>query len=130
MGMTIHDSADLYVDKRQCVKCGKPTYRLGLESGDRERGEKEPLICNPCLITLRQDMHTEFELRQQVQKLQTKFWVLFWFLGIAFPVAVSLASLLIGKFLLYLIAPPRSPRCSGGGTARVVVAEDARRLEG
>jgi hypothetical protein len=43
MGITIDDTNDLYLDKRQCQICGKPTYRLGLESGDRERGERRNL---------------------------------------------------------------------------------------
>jgi hypothetical protein len=46
MPITIEDTDDLYFDKRQCVVCGKPTYRLGLESGDRDWGAKETLICN------------------------------------------------------------------------------------
>jgi hypothetical protein len=74
MGIILDDTNDLYLDKRQCLICGKPTYRLGLESGDRERGEMEPLICNPCLITIRRDMATEFDLRQQVKSLETKVW--------------------------------------------------------
>jgi hypothetical protein len=96
MGLTIHDTEDLYLDKRQREVCGKSTYRLGLESGDKERGDKEPLICNPCLITIRRDMHTEFDLRQKVQSLNTKVWLL----GVAFPLTFGVVCLLIGKYLL------------------------------
>jgi hypothetical protein len=96
MGLTIYDTGDMYLDKRQCEVCGKRTYRLGLKSGDYERGDKEPLICNPCLITIRRDMSTEFDLRMQVQSLQTKIWVL----GIGLSTASAIAGLLIGKFLL------------------------------
>jgi hypothetical protein len=71
MPITFADTDDLYVDKRDCAVCGNPTYRLGLESGDLARGEKEPLICNPCLITIRRDMHTEWELRGRVRSLET-----------------------------------------------------------
>jgi hypothetical protein len=96
MGLTFDDTEDLYLDKRQCEVCGKPTYRLGLESGDQERGDKEPLICNPCLITIRRDMATEFDLRQQVHSLETRLWVL----GFGFPVVFGIVGLLVGKFLL------------------------------
>jgi hypothetical protein len=96
MGITIDDNNELYLDKRQCLICGKPTYRLGLESGDRERGEMEPLICNPCLITIRRDMATEFDLRQQVKSLETKVWGL----SVGFSVVFGIAGLLVGKFLL------------------------------
>jgi hypothetical protein len=96
MGLTFDDTTDLYLDKRYCKVCGKPTYRVGLESGDYERGEKEPLIYNPCLITIRRDMSTEFDLRQRVQSLETKLWVL----GVGLSVTSSIAALLIGKFLL------------------------------
>jgi hypothetical protein len=103
MPITFGETDDLYLDKRQCQVCGKPTYRLGLESGDLERGEKEPLICNPCLITLRRDMATEFELRQRVNSLGTKVWVL----GLGFSVAFGLACLLLGALLgaFFLSAP-------------------------
>ena len=103
MPITLAEIEELYLDKRQCQICGQPTYRVGLESGDRERGEKEPLICNPCLITLRRDMATEFELRQRVNSLGTKVWVL----GIGFSVAFGLAMLLLGAFLgaFFLSAP-------------------------
>jgi hypothetical protein len=96
MGIILDDTNDLYLDKRQCLICGKPTYRLGLESGDRERGEMEPLICNPCLITIRRDMATEFDLRQQVKSLETKVWGL----SVGFSVVFGIAGLLVGKFLL------------------------------
>ncbi len=72
MPITFEDTDDLYLDKRQCAVCGKPTYRLGLESGDQDRGEKEPLICNECLISIRRDMATEFGLRQKVSSLETR----------------------------------------------------------
>lgn len=96
MPITFEDTDDLYLDKRQCVVCGKPTYRLGLESGDRERGDKEPLICNECLVSIRRDFATEFDLRQKVSSLETRLWVT----GFAFPIAFGLLGLLVGKFLL------------------------------
>ena len=68
--------------------------RLG--EWDQERGDKEPLICNPCLITIRRDMYTEFDLRMQVQSLQTKIWVL----SIGLSTASAISGLLIGKFWL------------------------------
>lgn len=96
MAITFEDTDDLYLDKRQCVVCGKPTYRLGLESGDSERGEKEPLICNECLISIRRDMSTEFDLRQKVSSLETRLWVF----GFTFSIVFGVLGLLIGKFLL------------------------------
>lgn len=96
MAITFEDTDDLYLDKRQCVVCGKPTYRLGLESGDQERGQREPLICNECLVSLRRDMATEISLRQKVSSLETRIWVL----GFAFPVAFGILGLLVGKFVL------------------------------
>lgn len=96
MPITFEDTDDLYLDKRQCVVCGKPTYRLGLESGDRDRGEKEPLICNECLVTIRRDISTEFDLRQKVASLEARLWVF----GFAFSIVFGLLGLLAGKFLL------------------------------
>lgn len=96
MPITWEDTGDLYLDKRQCVVCGKPTYRLGLESGDQDRAEKEPLICNKCLVSIRRDMATEFDLRQKVSSLETRLWVF----GFAFPIVFGLLGLLVGKFLL------------------------------
>ena len=86
-------TSGLYVDEGQCQVCGQPTYRLGLDSADRERGDREPLICNPCLITLRRDMVTEFELRQKVRSLETKVWVY----GIVFPVVFGVLALVVGS---------------------------------
>ncbi len=86
----------MYLDLRQCVVCGKATYRIGLESGDQERGEKESLICNDCLTSIRKDMATEFDLRQKVQTLETRLWVL----GCALPIATAVVGLLVGGFLL------------------------------
>ena len=95
MPITIADTNDLYVDKRDCAVCGKPTYRLGLESGDEARGEKEPLICNPCLTTLRGDMYTEWQLRGRVKALET-LWKVY---ALAFSVVFGLLGFLAGKFL-------------------------------
>jgi len=95
MPITYADTDDLYVDKRNCAVCGKPTYRLGLESGDQARGDKEPLICNPCLITLRRDMYTEWELRGRVGSLET-LWKVY---TSAFSVVFGLLGFLAGKFL-------------------------------
>jgi hypothetical protein len=94
--ISIADTGDLYVDKRQCVVCGKLTYRLGSESGDKERGEKEPLICNDCLAAIRRDMATEFDLRQRVGSLETRLWVL----GLVVPFLLGVLGLLVGRFLL------------------------------
>ena len=66
MPIDVWDTQDLYLDQRQCQICGKPTYRMGPESGDRERGEKEPLIGNPCLVTLRR----ELDLREFLDSLE------------------------------------------------------------
>ena len=78
------------------MACGKPTYRLGLESGDRDRGEKEPLIYNECLVSVRQDISTEFDLRQKVASLETRLWVF----GFAFSKVFGLPGLLASKFFL------------------------------
>ncbi len=70
MPITIGDTDDLYIDKRTCAVCGKVTHRLGLDSVGLERGEKEPLVCNKCLLDLRGDMATELEVRRQLGNLE------------------------------------------------------------
>jgi hypothetical protein len=71
-GLKWGDLTDLYLDQRPCSICGNPTYRLGLESGDEKRGEKEPIVCNKCLVDLRGDMATELEVRRQMGKLEAR----------------------------------------------------------
>jgi hypothetical protein len=40
--------------------------------GVTARGEKEPLICDPCTATVRKDMAAEFELRWRVRGLRSE----------------------------------------------------------
>jgi hypothetical protein len=96
MPITLGDFDDQYVDKRNCFNCGKLTYRMGLTSGDEARGEKEPLMCNSCLVVLRKDMYTEWELRQRVRELET-LWKVY---TPAFSVVFGLLGFIAGKFLL------------------------------
>lgn len=61
-----------------------------------DRGDKEPLICNECLVFIRRDMATEFDLREKVSSLETRLWVF----GCAFPIVFGVLGLLVGKLLL------------------------------
>jgi hypothetical protein len=74
--------------------------RQGLESVDLARGEdKEPFVCNRCLVDLREDMATELEVRRQLTNLEAKTQGLetkLWNQSLAFNVVLAVGSFLAG----------------------------------
>jgi hypothetical protein len=110
MGLTWEDTGDLYIDEGKCAVCGKPTYRMGSEKGNSRRGEKEPLICNRCLLDLRGDMATELEVRRQLgnleaqvqavdSKVESRLDTRLWVLGIVLAVVLTVAGFFAGAYL-------------------------------
>jgi len=94
---------DDYTEDGLCVICGKPTVRPGRESVDHARdADKEPFVCNRCLVDLRGDMATELEVRRRLTQLeaithglQTKLW----YQSNAFTVAMTIIGVLVGALL-------------------------------
>ena len=107
----IHDVGDTYLDEGLCALCGKPTVREGKDSVDRARGEEEPHVCNRCLVDLRGEMATELEVRRQlttleakIERVEAKLDTRLWFMSMAFTVALSVATLVIGVLLGIVLA--------------------------
>lgn len=110
MPITMGELQDVYIDRGNCAICGKPTYRLGLESSDLSRADKEPLVCTKCLIDLRGDMATELEVRRQLSNLETEIGSVsskvndrldtrLWVLGILLAVALTVGGFFAGAYI-------------------------------
>lgn len=87
-----------------CVICGKWTSRAFIEGLDelRDEGNKEPFVCNKCLVDMRGDMATELEVRRQLSTLEAKVEGLGtrqWILGFAFSLAFAALTFIAGLWL-------------------------------
>jgi hypothetical protein len=99
------NEADIVFESGDCAICGYPTLQTivpGHQKLREERGAKdrEPFVCNKCLLDLRGDMATELEVRRQLGNLEAKVEGLStrqWFLYLAFTLAVGLLSFLAGQ---------------------------------
>src|SRR4051812_8296314 len=82
-----------------CAICGHETSNAlvaVVDVGAPVPEHDEPFICNRCLVSLRKDMYTEWELRQRVRELET-----LWKIATpAFAVVFGLLGFLAGKFLV------------------------------
>ena len=96
-----------------CAICGKPTTKTVIPSVDKARiaqvTDKEPSVCNKCMVDLRGDMVTELEVRRQLtsleakihgveSKLENRLVTRVWFLGVVLAIVLTITGFLAGAY--------------------------------
>jgi hypothetical protein len=98
------ETGNAYFEDGNCGICGKLTVRTGFTGVDAVRGDREPFVCNKCLIDLRGDMATELEVRRQLGNLEAKLegyawkqWILYFAFTLIFAALTFVAGLWLGS---------------------------------